>query len=150
MNVLCRITILSSAFLSLGCMTEPAKPIELLKIDEAQLKARSYQTRTFDVSDQGKVLRSVMASLQDLGFILERVNGPMGMVTAGKFARGGVMELTVVVRAKGRTQTEVRANVLLNTRPVEDPKAYQNFFAAVERSLFLAVADSDTEPTSNP
>jgi len=33
---------------------------------------------------------------------------------------------------------EIRANALFNTKPIEDPKAYQNFFAAVQRSLFLS------------
>ncbi len=84
-------------------------------------------------------MRVVVAALQDLGFIIERANGPMGLVTAGKFGPNGngFVEVTVVVRAKGKEQTEVRVNALFNTKPVEDPKAYQNFFIAVERSLFV-------------
>jgi len=63
----------------------------------------------------------------------------MGLVTAGKFGpKGrGLVELTVTVRAKGEQQTEVRVNAIFNTKPIEDPKVYQNFFTAVERSLFL-------------
>ena len=103
------------------------------------MKIRSFQTRAFDVKDQNKVMRGVVASLQDLGFIVERANGPMGLVTAGKFGPNGngFVELTVVVRAKGAEQTEVRVNALFNTKPIEDPKVYQNFFIAVERSLFV-------------
>ena len=113
-------------------------PKELLALTDAQMKIRSFQTRAFDVKDQNKVLRSVVASLQDLGFIVERANGPMGLVTAGKFGPGGrgFVELTVTVRAKGKEQTEVRVNAIFNTHPIEDPKIYQNFFIAVERSLF--------------
>ena len=115
-------------------------PKELLALNEAQMKIRSFQTRAFDVKDQNKVLRGVVAALQDLGFIVERANGPMGLVTAGKFGPNGrgFVELTVVVRAKGEEQTEVRVNALFNTKPIEDPKVYQNFFIAVERSLFVS------------
>jgi len=113
-------------------------PKDLLALTDAQMKIRSFQTRAFDVKDQNKVLRGVVASLQDLGFIIERANGPMGLVTAGKFGPGGrgFVELTVTVRAKGEKQTEVRVNAIFNTEPIEDPKIYQDFFIAVERSLF--------------
>ncbi|MFW6154353.1 MAG: hypothetical protein ACOC95_03960 [Planctomycetota bacterium] len=149
MNVLFRITIFSLATLSLAC-SRRAEPSELLQLNESQMKIRSYQTRTFDIADRDRVLRCIMVSLQDLDFVLERANGPMGMVTAGKFERGGVMEMTVVVRAKGEKQTEVRANALFNTRPVEDPKAYQNFFTVLQRSLFVAGPSSDVTPATNP
>ena len=123
-------------FLLQACVGGPPK--ELLTLTDAQMKIRSFQTRAFDVKDQNKVLRSVVASLQDLGFIVERANGPMGLVTAGKFGPSGrgFVELTVTVRGKGEKQTEVRVNAIFNKKPIEDPKIYQNFFIAVERSLF--------------
>ena len=31
----------------------------------------------------------------------------------------------------------VRANAIYNNKPIEDPKVYQNFFATLERSLFV-------------
>ncbi len=118
--------------------TPPSPPEELLSLSDAQMKIRSYQTRTYDVSDQNKVLRAVVASLQDLGFIVERANAPLGMVTAGKFAKNGFVEVTVIVSPKGTEQTEIRLNAIYNTKPVEDPKVYQNFFNAVSRSLFIS------------
>ncbi len=140
MNARTRLFAFSLVFLLQACVGGPQKaPKELLALDEAQMKIRSFQTRAFDVKDQNKVMRGVVASLQDLGFIVERANGPMGLVTAGKFGPNGngFVELTVVVRAKGAEQTEVRVNALFNTKPIEDPKVYQNFFIAVERSLFV-------------
>lgn len=122
-----------------ACTGTPEKPPEgLLSLTEAQMKMRSFQSRVFDAKDQKKVLRAVVAALMDLGFIIERVNVPLGLVTAGKFAKDGFVEATVTVRPKGSEQTEIRANALFNTRPIEDPKAYQNFFATVQRSLFLS------------
>ena len=64
----------------------------------------------------------------------------MGLVTAGKFAGEGFVgfvEVTVMVRSAGTKQVEVRVNALYNTKPIEDPKVYQNFFATVEKSLFV-------------
>ncbi len=123
-----------------ACVGAPKPPKELLSLNESQMKIRSYQTRTFDIKDQNKVMRGVVAALQDLGFIVERANGPMGLVTAGKFAgsgHSGFVELTVTVRSKGESRVEVRVNAIINTRPIEDPKIYQSFFTAVQRSLFL-------------
>jgi hypothetical protein len=31
----------------------------------------------------------------------------------------------------------IRANAIYNNEPVTDPKVYQNFFATLERSLFI-------------
>ena len=140
MNAHTRLLILGLVFFLPACAGGPQKPPkELLALNVAQMKIRSFQTRAFDVKDQNKVLRGVVASLQDLGFIVERANGPMGLVTAGKFGPNGrgFVEVTVTVRAKGEKQTEVRVNALFNTKPIEDPKVYQNFFIAVERSLFV-------------
>ena len=85
-------------------------------------------------------MRGVIAALQDLGFIIERANEPLGLVTAARFAEPNyydVLGVTVTVRSQEDARTMVRANAIYNNKPIEDPKVYQNFFAAVERSLFL-------------
>jgi len=135
------LVILIALFLSVHACAGPQKPPEdLLSPSESQMKTRSFQTRTFDEKDSDTALRAVVAALQDLGFIIERANAPMGLVTAGKFAGSGYagfVEVTVIVRSTGGNQTEVRINALFNTKPIEDPKVYQNFFATLERSLFV-------------
>ena len=141
MNARTRLFVLGLAFLLQACVGGGQKaPEELLALNDAQMKIRSFQTRAFDIKDQNRVLRSVVACLQDLGFIIERANGPMGLVTAGKFGPNGngFVEVTVVVRSKGKEQTQVRVNALFNNKTVDDPKVYQNFFIAVERSLFVS------------
>ncbi len=138
LNYSYRFLFFSLVVLLQACAGSPQKPPEdLLSLTEAQMKIRSYQSRVYDATEQKKVLRAVVSALMDLGFIIERVNVPLGLVTAGKFARDGFVEATVTVRPKGDERMEIRANALFNTRPIEDPKAYQNFFAAVQRSLFL-------------
>ncbi|MCK5122188.1 MAG: hypothetical protein KAQ91_09400 [Methylococcales bacterium] len=135
-----RLVILSFSLVLQACSTGSTKPPEnLLSLSEAQMKIRSFQTRVFDISDQQKALHAVVSALMDLGFIVERVNVPMGLVTAAKFAgtgNSGFVEATVMVRPKGENQMEIRANALFNTKPIEDPKVYQNFFTTLQKSLF--------------
>src|SRR5437870_13524982 len=103
-------------FFSLQACVGPQKPPEnLLSLTEAQMKIRSFQTRTFDSKDNIEVLKAVAAALQDLGFIIERANAPMGLITAGKFAGEGFVgfvEVTVMVRTTTAKQIEVRVNAL--------------------------------------
>ena len=83
----------------------------------------------------------VIAALQDLGFIIERANESLGLVTAARFAEPNfydVMGVTVTVRPEGDGRMTIRANAIYNNKPIEDPKVYQNFFATLERSLFVA------------
>ena len=120
-----------------GCTT-PQTPQDLLAPTDAQLKIRSIQTRTFDVKDRNAAMRGVIASLQDLGFIIERANEPLGLVTAARFAEPNFYDVvTVTVRQDTKDRLTIRANAIYNNKPVDDPKVYQNFFASLERSLFL-------------
>lgn len=130
-----------------GCST-PEQPQTLLAPTEAQLKIRNFQTRVFDMTDRNFAIRSVIGSLQDLGFIIERANDTLGLVTAARFAEPNyydVVTITVTVRQLNATQLTIRANAIYNNRPIEDPKVYQNFFFTLERSLFIT-KDSPTAP----
>ena len=49
-----------------------------------------------------------------------------------------VVGITVTVRQQADGRMMVRANAIFNNRPIEDPKVYQNFFATLERSLFIS------------
>lgn len=123
-----------------GCSSPPAEPEALLAPTEEQMKIRNLQTRTFDVADRRTAMRGVIAALQDLGFIIERANEPLGLVTGARFAEPNfydVVGITVTVRTLNETQTTVRANAIFNNQPITDPEVYRNFFATLERSLFI-------------
>jgi hypothetical protein len=129
-----------SLLLLLMACAAPQPGPELLAPTEAQMKLRSYQSRTLDVADRQLALRAVISVLQDLGFVIERANDALGLVTGAKFAEpnySDVVGATVTVRQQGEGKMLVRINAIYNNRPVEDPKVYQNFFAALERSLFV-------------
>jgi hypothetical protein len=120
--------------------TPPQPSPNLLAPSEEQTKLRSFQSHTFDVADRQQALRAVMAVLQDLGFIIERANEPLGLVTAERFAEPNYNDLvgvTVTVRPAGEGRMLIRANAIHNNRPVVDAETYQRFFAALERSLFI-------------
>jgi hypothetical protein len=92
------------------------------------------------MADRQLAMRAVMGVLQDLGFIIERANEPLGLITGARFAEpnyNDVVAVTVTVRAMEGGQTMIRANAIHNNRPVVEAEPYQRFFAALERSLFI-------------
>jgi len=124
----------------LASCTAPKPSVNLLAPSEAPTKMRAIQSRTFELKDRLVALRGVMAVLQDLGFVLERANEELGLVTGAKFAEPNyldVVAITVTVRPQEGGKFLVRVNAIYNNKPIEDPEVYQNFFAALERSLFV-------------
>lgn len=135
------IALLLTGGLLLQACAPPQPGPDLLAPTEAQMKLRSYQSRSFEVTDPTQAMRGVVAALQDLGFIIERANEPMGLVTAARFAEPNftdVLGITVTVRPQTEGHMMIRANAIYNNKPIEDPKVYQNFFATLERSLFIS------------
>lgn len=125
--------------LAAACSAPQPKP-ELLAPTEEATRLRSYQSRTFDVADKQVALRAVMGALQDYGFIIERANDALGLVSAARFAEPNFLDIiaiTVTVRPVGTTQMLIRANAVHNNRPVVDAEPYSKFFAALEKALLL-------------
>ncbi|GJQ29442.1 MAG: hypothetical protein HBSAPP03_13260 [Phycisphaerae bacterium] len=110
--------------------------------EESQVRLRSIQTRAFDTTDRTKMLRTAIATLQDLGFVVDSANEEIGTVTATKLD-GYALRMTVTVRPRGSTQLLVRASGQYNLQAVEAPEPYQNFFAALEKAIFLTAHQVD-------
>lgn len=115
---------------------------EVLAADESQVKLRSIQTRAFDATDQNRMHRTVIATLQDLGFVIDSADETLGTVTATKLD-GYALRMTVTVRPRGASQLMVRANAQYNLRAVEDPEPYQRFFESLSKALFLTAHNVD-------
>ena len=126
------ITFLCTGVLLCGCATSQN---QLLQAGD-QLKLRSIQTRTFDTTDSVKTQRVILATLQDLGFVIDKADKELGSISATKLD-GFALKMTVSVRPKGETQLLVRANAQYQLKAVEDPQPYQNFFTALRKALFL-------------
>ena len=122
-----------------GCASPPPEPVNLLASSEEQMKLRNLQTRTLEIQDRRIAMRGVISALQDLGFIIERANEPLGLVTAARFAEPrywDVIAVTVTVRPGQAGGTQVRVNAIYNNEPVSDPGVYRNFFTSLDRALF--------------
>lgn len=123
---------------------------QILAADESQVRLRSIQTRAFDTTDKRQTLRTVIATLQDLSFVIDKADATLGTVSATKLDRYR-LRMTVTVRPRGRTQMLVRANAQYNLAAVEDPEPYQNFFTALEKGMFLTAHEvGDGPPATSP
>lgn len=133
MKLLLSVILVCLSLLS-GCATTNQRVLD--SGDETQLQKRSYQSRTFDTPDKEKILRATISTLQDLGFVIDRADLMLGSISGTKLD-GHQIKITVSVRAKGIDRMLVRANAQFNITPIEDPKQYQDFFASLEKSLFI-------------
>jgi hypothetical protein len=106
------------------------------------LKLRAIQTRAFETTDLNKTIRTAMATLQDLGFVIDTADAELGSVTASKLDKY-VIKMTVTARKRGESQLLVRANAQYNVTPVEDANFYQQFFAAFSKAMFLEAQEID-------
>jgi exosome complex RNA-binding protein Csl4 len=123
-----------------GCQTDSRQ--QILATTKSQVELRSFQTRAFDTTDKEKTLRTVMATLQDLSFVLDKADAVLGTVSGTKLD-GYQLRITVTVRPRGETQMLVRANAQYNITAVEDPEPYQQFFVALGRAMFLTAREVD-------
>ena len=132
--------ILAVSPLVLGSCAPSTK--QVLATSESQVKLRAIQTRAFDTMDKNKMMRTVIATLQDLGFIIDKADANLGTVSATKLDRYN-LKVTVTVRERGDSQLLVRANAQYNITPVEDPEPYQQFFNSLSKAIFLTAHEVD-------
>ena len=110
---------------------------------KSPVELRAIQARAFDMSDRNKALRAVIATLQDLGYNIDKVEAGAGTVTATKLGR---LHITATVYARGETRIIVRANALVQMpnqeSQVDDPVFYQQFFfEPLAKAMFLAALE---------
>lgn len=134
-------------FLVVSCATTQD---HLLDMNTSQVQLRSIQSRAFDTTDKEKTMRAIIATLQDLGFMLDRADYTLGVVTASKARADTVqmqvyatLRITVTVRPRGEKQLLVRASAEYQRSPVTDAKPYQNFFNSLEKAMFLEAHQVD-------
>lgn len=130
------VVIIFNLILALTLYACAAKQKDILRAEESQVKLRSIQSRVFDITDPNRLLRTIIATLQDLGFVIDDADETLGTVSGTKRS-GYALRMTVSIRPKGDNQMIVRSNAQYNLQTVEDPEPYQQFFAALSKSLFL-------------
>lgn len=131
--------LLAALALITGCATTQER---LLDSGTSQVQLRSIQSRAFATTEQARTLRTIMATLQDLGFVIDAADDTLGTVTATKLDHYA-LRMTVSVRPRGDSQLLVRANCQYENLPVNAAEPYQQFFASLEKSMFLAAQQVD-------
>jgi len=116
-----------------ACATQQKR---ILETEESQVKLRSMQSRVFDITDRNRLLRTIIATMQDLGFVIDKAADVLGTVSGTK-RKGYTLRMTVSIRPRGENQMIVRSNAQYNLQTVEDPGPYQEFFASLSKALFL-------------
>jgi hypothetical protein len=71
-----------AGFLLGSCQT--TIPPEALQLSEVTLEDRQLQSRRFETNDEKKIISSVAAVLQDLGFNLDESETKLGVIVASK------------------------------------------------------------------
>lgn len=138
----CGIRLLAVLF-CLGAIGGCAPSTEaVLETGQSALALRSFQQRAFDTNDVEKTLRTVISTLQDLSFVIDKADLDLGTVSATKLS-GYQVRMTVTVRPRGATQVLVRANAQYMDKAIEEPKPYQDFFVALEKAMFLTAHQVD-------
>jgi hypothetical protein len=147
----------------IGCVTASSR-----KPPKTQLQIREYQTRSYDTNDYKMVMKAVLNTLQDEGYIVKNAVLDLGLLTATKevdvedkaqvlllkllrknkatWPKNSIFEATANVSEFG-SQTRVRLNVQVKTynnrgnlqgaRQIENAKFYQDFFAKVDKGIFI-------------
>ncbi len=108
----------------------------------SQLQLRQIQTREYETRDKVGTLRSIIATLQDLGFSIDKADYALATITATKLHEYTV-RMTVTVRERGDKRTAVRASARFNETVIDDPESYRDFFAALDKAMFLTLHGVD-------
>jgi hypothetical protein len=134
-NLSVGLTVICSAFILSGCETMQARVLDS-STNKSAVQLRSMQSRAFDTTDRLKTMRTVIATLQDLSFVVDKADMELGSISATKLD-GYALRMTVSVRPHSEKMVIVRANAQFNITPVTEPKPYQDFFVALEKAMFL-------------
>jgi len=132
--------ILAMVLAASGCATTASSA---LQSDESAVQLRSMQTRAFDTTDKKKMMQTVLGTMQDLEFVIDKADFMLGSITGTKFFDQAFVQMTVTVRSKGEKQLLVRASAQYGIESIDDPQTYQDFFTALEKAIFLTAQQVD-------
>jgi len=128
--------------LMIGVVAGCAAPTGVITAGGSQVELRQIQTREYETLDKRGTLRAVVATLQDLGFVIDKADFELATVSGTKL-QSFKIRMTVTVREREGDRLAVRANARFNDKAIEDPKSYQDFFATLDKAMFLTLHKVD-------
>ena len=69
-----------------GCAAEPSYPEDALRLEESTLEVRAVQTRKIEAPSETVILTAMVAVLQDMEFHIDRIEKPLGLISASKIS----------------------------------------------------------------
>ena len=137
-KIISLVSIVASIFVLNGCGSNSK---QMVVENVQQLEVRSYQQKKYS-SDKNIVLKSTIATLQDLSFIIDRADEELGTIAATKYQGGSSMRMTIVVRNFDKDSVSVRVNAEHRQgagvpKGVDDPEVYQAFFSMLDKAIFF-------------
>jgi len=69
-----------------GCAMTNKIPEDALRLPESSLEIRSLQSRKYTAPSEAKILAASVAVLQDMEYNVDRIERPLGIITASKLA----------------------------------------------------------------
>jgi hypothetical protein len=91
------LAIAASTLLLTGCQTMQERVLDSSATGQTSVELRAMQSRSFDTTDKQKTMRTVIATLQDLGFVVDKADLDLGSISATKLS-GYALRITVNVR----------------------------------------------------
>lgn len=125
--------LLLAALLLCSCTTAAPKEV-VFEAGERQQQLREMQTRQFDLADRIATMRTVILTLQDLGFVINQADSQLGFISATKL-NGYSLHISVMVAVAPPDRMAVRASLQAGAAPIEE-ESYQIFFASLATNLF--------------
>ena len=145
-----------AAALLASCAAEPSVREIIFDDQMTQLQTRSIQTRTFELTDRIKAMRAVIATLQDLDFVIDRADSRLGIITATKL-KGYHLHITAKVDDRRSGPILVRVNLTVSIVNIASPtltsigsEVYQEFFTSLGKNVFLWGPSARKIQTSSP
>ena len=155
-------TIILSTLLIFGLNACNTVPKGALALTQDSMELRQLQTRSFNTTNEKKLLISAAGVLQDLGFTIDESETKLGVIVGSKdrdameagqiaaaviiAAFSGAIRASIVTRPVGK-KTNLRITlqrVVWNTggqitrrEPIEDEEIYQGFFEKLSKAMFL-------------
>ncbi len=155
-------------FLSLAMLFGFGCVAQMPRVHQSKLQIRQSETRTYEISNYKLVMKAVMNSLQDEGFIIKQANVELGLLVATKeqdienkgeslfltllagsdavYKKNSIVEASVNISRFGK---KTRVRVTFTGKAYNNkggvmgvshlgPEVYQTFFSDASKAIFLA------------